>query len=282
MRNSVPFISDTLGKIVPQIAGQITMVGAISGTGKSTTTAAIAHRNYTAGKKTLIISNEESTPKILSRIACIEEDISFNDYFTDLVSTADRKRVAKRIDDIKNFVTPVDHPLASTCVERVVDYLSKASKKGYSLAIVDFLQRIVRSETNPTAERVHTLMTFKDLLTDYSGSHSMPVVVMAQLKPMEPDEQDRNIQTRIGWSTGFYECCANVIEAIKIDNIPVTTYHIQKGRFSGAKKLWSPHEFKNGSFVPISKSRVTELRAKEKDKQVQDSLEELLGDKKED
>jgi ABC-type dipeptide/oligopeptide/nickel transport system ATPase subunit len=273
---SVPFISDALGRLAPQVPGQVTMLGAISGTGKSTSTAAIAHRNYRLGKRTLIISNEESAQNVMARIACVETQVVFNDYIQDLVPMNERKAVAHAIMDITPFVTVVDHPLASTTAERVVAMLKAADDKAtYSIAVVDFLQRINRSSENPVSEQTQVLYKFKDLITDYSANAKMPVVVMSQLKPMDPDETDRQIELRTKWCTGFYECCANVIEAIKLDGVPVTNYHVQKSRFGGAKKHWSAHEFKNGMFIPIDKARLAAIRQKYKDEQVDEKLNEL-------
>lgn len=279
IKQSVPFISDKLGRLVPQIPGQVTMLGAVSGTGKSSNVAAIAHRNFTLGKRTLVISNEESKQSATARIACIEARVSFNEYMQDLVPKEDRKRVAQKILEVEPWVTVVDHPLASTTAERVVELIHQADKKDYAIAVVDFVQRITRSTKNPTAETVQVLYMFKDLLTDYSSTGKMPVVIMSQLKPMSPDEQDRNIQDRIGWCKGIFEACANVVEAIKLDNIPVTTYHVQKGRFSGSKKLWVPHEFDNGLFKPIDKVRLSELRGKYRLERAEEDLGELLDSK---
>jgi hypothetical protein len=162
----------------------------------------------------------------------------------------------------------------------VVELIHQANKKGYAIAVVDFIQRITRSSKNPTAETVQVLYAFKDLLTDYSSVGKMPVIIMSQLKQMPPEEQERNIQDRISWCKGIYEACANVIEAVKLDNIPVTTYYVQKGRFSGSKKLWAPHEYIHGVFQPIDKTRLSELRGKYRLEQVDEDLSELLSDKK--
>ena len=279
IKQSVPFISDKLGRMVPQIPGQVTMLGAISGTGKSTNVAAIAHRNYKLGKRTLVISNEESEQSATARVACIEAQVSFNDYMQGLVPKEDRKLVAQKILEVEPWITVVNHPLASTTAERVVELIHHADKKGYAIAVVDFVQRITRSSKNPMADTVQVLYAFKDLITDYSAVGKMPVVLMSQLKPMPVDEQDRNIQDRIGWCKGLYEACSNVVEAIKQDNIPVTTYHVQKGRFSGSKKLWAPHEYQNGVFISIDKVRLSELRGKYKLERAEEDLGELLEPK---
>lgn len=277
IRNSLPFVSDKMTKLVPQIPGQITLIGAESGTGKSSVTAAIAHRNYKFEKKTLVISNEEPAQRVLARIACIEEGVSFNDYSQDLVSRDERKRVAQRIGDVKDFVTVVDNELVSTTAERIVDFLRSADAKGYTMAVIDFLQRVTRSTAYPGAERTQVVYAFKDLITDFSSTAQMPVVVMSQLKPLDPDEQDRAIELRIKWCTGFYEACSNVVEAIRIKDIPVTVFHTQKGRFTGSKRLWLPHEFVEGKFVPIDKARLAHIKQENKDRIVNEKLEDLTA-----
>jgi replicative DNA helicase len=276
IKSSVPFISSALGKNAPQVAGQITMLGAISGTGKSSNSAAIAHRNFTMKKKTLVISNEESKQNVLARVACIDRQVNFNDYIQNLVSREERKLVAQGIIEVSPYVVVADHPLATTTAEHVVALLDEADEEGgYSVAVIDFLQRINRSSDNPSLEQTHVLYRFKDLITDYSGRAKMPVIVMSQLKPMDPEEQDRQIEQRIKWCTGFYECCSTVIEAIKLNDIPVTTYHIQKSRFGGSKRHWIPHEFVNGLFVPIDKARLHNIREAHKAKQVSDRIDDL-------
>ena len=273
---SVPFISTKLGSMVPQVPGQITMLGAQSGTGKTTNVAAIAHRNFRLGKRTLVICNEESETNFMVRVACAETGIDFSSFIRGLSSKLEDKLVAKAIASMVDYIDVIDNSIATTTAEYVVDRLKEADESGvYAIAVIDFLQRITRSSVNPMAEKTAVLYMFKDLLTDYTLTAKLPVIVMAQLKPIDVEEQDRQLQQRIGWCSGFYEVCANVLEAIRMDGIDVTMYHVQKGRWTGSKKLWIPHEFIGGQFVAIDKTRLADLKTANKARMITEKMDDL-------
>lgn len=281
IRQSITFVSPEFSAVCPLTSGGLYLVGAISGTGKSTTTAALAHTLYTEGKNTFIISNEETSSKIYARIACADLGVDFNMYIQDKVPDNIRKQVAHKILEIEPYITVADDPIGSTTIEPLEKLLHEvnASDK-YSCIIIDFAQRIVKSIKNPTAERTQVLYMFKDLLTDYSQNAKIPVVLMTQLKPLPSDEIERNFEARIKWATGLFETAASAIEIIKLKGLPVSVFYVSKGRFSKAD-ISITHRYDCGKFSFINKQQLKKIKETHQMQQLND-LASSLKDENED
>lgn len=278
IRQAVTFISPELSALCPLCPGGVYLMGAISGTGKSTTTAAIALELYRQGKKTFIVSNEETAAKIYARIACAELGYDFNQFIQDRLPDSIRKQVAFKIIEIEPYVTVADDPIGSTTIEPMIKLLREVDESGrYSVVVIDFAQRVVKSIKNPTGERTQILYDFKDALTDYAQTAKVPVILMAQLMSLASDEQDRNVQNRITWAKGLYEAAAAVIEVIKLKGLPVSTFYIAKGRFSKAEVSVS-HKFDCGQFTYLSKADLKKLKEDVQMKQLADLVEEIAPD----
>lgn len=260
IRKAVMFVNPALSTVCPLCPGGIYLVGAASGTGKSTFTAATAHGLYVQGLRTFIVSNEETEAKILARIACVDLDIDFNLYVQDKLPTSYRKQVAQKILEIEPYVTVMDDPIASTTLEKIESILQEVNDSGaYSCVIVDFLQRINKSVVVPSIERTDALYRFKDIATDYAQHAKVPVIVMTQLVPLSSDETERNFESRIKWAKGWIEAAAAAIEIIKIKGIPVSTFYVAKGRFSKAEISLSC-KYENGKFTYVTKNELQEIK----------------------
>lgn len=260
IRKAVPFINSALSTVCPLCPGAVYLMGAASGTGKSTTTAAIAHGLYAQGMRSFIISNEETEAKIIARVACIELGIDFNLYIQDKLPASFRKQIAHKILEIEPYVTVMDDPIASTTLEKIESILGEVNESGsYQAVIVDFLQRINKSTLVPGIERTDALYRFKDIITDYAQHAKIPVIVMTQLIPISSDETERNFESRIKFCKGFMESAAAAIEIIKIKGIPVSTFYVAKGRFSKAEISVSC-KYENGRFTYVSKKELQEIK----------------------
>lgn len=260
IRKAVPFINSALSMVCPLCPGGIYLMGAASGTGKSTTTAAIAHGLYAQGMRTFIVSNEETEAKILARVACVELGIDFNLYVQDKLPTTFRKQIAHKILEIEPFITVMDDPIASTTLEKIESILKEVDESGrYNAVIVDFLQRINKSVVVPGIERTDALYRFKDIATDYAQHAKVPVIIMTQLIPISSDETERNFESRIKWAKGWIEAAAAAVEIIKVKGIPVSNFYVAKGRFSKAEVTVSC-KYENGRFSYISKKDLQDIK----------------------
>lgn len=273
IKQAVTFISPEFSAVCPLCPGGIYLVGAISGTGKSTCAAAITKELYLQGKNTFIISNEETAAKIYARIACSDIGVDFNMYIQDKLPVEIRKQVAHKIIEIEPYITIADDPIGSTTVEPMEAILKEVDASGkYSCIIIDFAQRIVKSIKNPIAERTQVLYAFKDVLTDFAQHAKVPVVLMTQLTPLPSDEVERNFESRIKWARGLYEAAAASIEIIKLKGLPVSVFYVAKGRFSKAE-VSITHKFDSGSFSFINKQQLKKI----KDTHQMQQLNDLAG-----
>lgn len=274
IRQAIPFINDTLTAISPLCPGALYLIGAASGTGKSTTVAAMAHALYSKGMNSFIISNEETEAKVVARIACIEVGVDFNLYIQDKVPSDIRKQVAHQISKITEFVTVADDPVVTTTIEGIQKLLNEVEESGrYACIMIDFMQRINKSIVVPTAERTDVLYRFKDIITDYAQHAKTPVIMMTQLIPLASDEAERNVETRIKWAKGVYEAASTVIEVIKLKGLPVSTFYMAKRRF-GTADVSVSCKFDNGKFSYLSKQDLQKL----KEETAMNNLREMVKD----
>jgi hypothetical protein len=272
VRQAVPFINPTMSAMCPLCPGGLVLIGAASGTGKSTTAAAIAHALYVDKKHTFIISNEETAARVVGRIACAELGVDFNLFIEDKAPPAIRKMVAQEILNVEPYVTVADDSVATTTVESIEKLMREVDESGrYSAIIIDFAQRVVKSTTMPSAERVQVLYAFKDMITDYSQHAKTPVVLFTQLVPLASDEDERNFESRVKWARGLVEAAATAIEVIKVKGLPVSTFYMAKRRFGSADVSISCR-YENGRFHYISKNDMQKLKDETTLNRLKDSI----------
>ena len=80
LKEKIPLINDDLSAIIPFTRENLYLFCAYTGSGKSTIAANITYPLWQKGKKSLVISNEESKQDVMLRIACIHLGLNFNDY----------------------------------------------------------------------------------------------------------------------------------------------------------------------------------------------------------
>jgi archaellum biogenesis ATPase FlaH len=279
IRQAIMFINPQISAIAPLCPGGIYLMGAASGTGKSTTVAAIAHGLYKQGKKTFIVSNEETAAKIYGRIACVELQVNFNDFIQDKVPDNTRRQIAHQIIQIEEFVTVADDPIGSTTIEPMEKILQEVDESGrYSCIVIDFIQRIVKSTKNPGGERTQILYNFKDSITNYAQHAKTPVVIMTQLTPLSSDDVERNFETRIKWARGIYEAAACAIEVIKIKGVDASIFYVAKGRFSKAEQSVTC-KFNCGMFTYINKVELKEMKSAAQNSKLNELVQECDDEK---
>lgn len=275
LKQKLPFINQQFTELCPLCPGGIYLMGAISGTGKSTTAAAIAHGLYREGKKTVIISNEEMKGSILARIACAELGVDFNLYNTDRVVQSIRANVAKQIKEVSKFVNVSDDSMNTTRVEAIETMIKSINERGeHSLIIIDFAQRIVHSTKNPNVSNYEALMMLKNVLTDYAQHAKIPIVLMSQLKSIDSNEQERDVENRIKLCKALYEMASAVIEVIRLKGFPISVFYVDKGRFSRSQ-VSAPCKFENGRYIFMTKAEVCKLKEEIRMKNAEDTLKSL-------
>ena len=153
--------------------------------GKSTLCAAVAEAEVSKGNRVLVLANEEVESDVRARVSCIRTGISFAGYKDrDGITLESRKKV---IDDAKSIeknlvvITNKDGTGAyRTCnKDGIVTTLEKTAGK-FDLIIIDYWQRIVKTDANPEAnwEAQRALAPELDRLKKIIGC---PIIVFAQI-----------------------------------------------------------------------------------------------------
>ena len=258
------FINSDFSQYAKLYPGGVYLLGAISGTGKTTTSAAIAHGIIKQGKKVFLISTEEPAQNILVRLACMELNIDFNKYINNPDSDdPESEKIHNCIKDLTKHINIFDDKIGATTIETVEKILYEVDGANeHSCVIIDFAQRINKSKNNPKADNWSIMYTLKDILTDYAQHAKIPVILMSQLKPLSHKEKDRSVESRIKLCTGLYEVAACVIEIIRIPGIPVSLFHIEKSRF-GRSNICMFAKYQNGKFITIDAKQFKELRTQQ-------------------
>jgi replicative DNA helicase len=258
-RKNLPLISKELSDKVPTVPGSLILIGGMTGVGKSTTTANIIRKLWKEGKKVLIITNEETLETVVNRIAFIEANLDYNEFRKDDFSpTPEQEQIIVDVgNEVVKFVTVKDKPVESCKLEGVKAILDDAKKKQtYDVIILDYFQAV--SESIQNKGRVEILYELRDYLKDFCREEAPPVILFAQLIPLEAKETDRNMEVRIKWVKGLMEAATSALEIVKEPGIPVTRFVVTKSRwgFTG-KDIY--YKYNKGEFTPITKNERDEI-----------------------
>jgi len=187
------FINDDF-KQVPFFPGTITMVLAVTGQGKSTTSANLAYHMLTQGKKVLVISNEEKIIDIYNRVTCLIKGWNYqqHDKFTKDEQQVFRKYIeilGSRMTVIDNLDENGEKNVSQTTsvegMENVFQKIIEGKNKGnkFDIIIIDYYQNVFESLKNTRASTWENQEKFGKLLDQLKNSCGAPIVLMAQKKP---------------------------------------------------------------------------------------------------
>jgi len=251
------FINETLSRYVPLLGGSLYLIGAVSGSGKSTCVANIVHPLWKAKKKILVLSNEETQKDVYARIACLDLlNGDFNAWRKGLVDSKTHLDITAKILDIIPYVTVVDNSAGAppSTIEGIQKTLEEAKKKNsYDCILIDYAQNCKTSIFNPHLDNTTVMYQLRDYLNSYISTSSIPLVLFTQLKPFvsDKDQRDRKIESRIKWCTGLFEIATCVIEIIRDRENRMSIFHVEKDRF-GDIGPDVPCRFERGKYVELS------------------------------
>jgi len=220
--NAIVFMYPELDDFVQLAPGQLALICAATGTGKSTLTANIAYALLRAGKRTLIIANEERRTDVAARISCLQLDVSIHDYkrkgglpdiiidnVLDNIANLDKRMLTIIALDYKNTKGEPD-PRVVTSPEGMEKILSQATGK-YDAVIIDYYQNINYSTNNPTYQAHEVNEMFAKLVDNLKNTIGCPIIMMAQIR-----RGDDDFKVRLEGRRLILNKCTDVFE-IKID-----------------------------------------------------------------
>ncbi len=205
--------------------------------------------------KAVVITNEESTEDVLSRIVCNLMPVAWIKYRNNHLSNDEMIRFREVWENVLDrvIVIPQDWNGYNMCkLEDVIMMLEevKRSERALAMVIIDYLQTINESE-----EGLEPWMISKKLgfyLKKYGMSSRIPVVVFAQLSPGD----DKAFSERVQNDRTFYNHAMAAIEINPNMEDRTTRFIFHKDRWNGFQGKSVQLAFNNGLY--ISKKEVVE------------------------
>jgi replicative DNA helicase len=237
LKDRFTLINDSLTKAIPLARENLYLFAAYTGSGKSSTAANISYPLWKQGKKVLIISNEETQTDIVSRIACLEAGINFQNVKRGEVTKMEELAYIAHIPDVKRHIIAIsaDDP-RTTRLEGMKNLLDAAKQEDFAAIIIDYFQLIKYSEQYPNKEPYKVMMEFKDYLNAYVKTSNAPVIMFAQLwslskRPAKGTELD----SRLKECASIQDGASVVVEIVPNFQESTTDFLICKDRFFGRK-----------------------------------------------
>ena len=283
LKERITLINEPLSATVPFTRENLYLFCAYTGSGKSTVAANITYPLWKQGKKTLVLSNEESEHDVIFRIACLELGLNFNDYKKGNMSIDDQKRILYLFPEITKHVKVIDVTYKdglTTKVEGIKKALEAVKKEtSYSCVLIDYYQLIKYSLKDSKKTAYDNLNDLRVWLGQYIKSSTMPVVLFAQLYSVSKKGGAKDIDTRIKDCTAIVEPATVIIEVVPNFEAQTSEFIIHKDRFgrAGNKIVCG---FEKGRYVKISMEEIVEREKRGKLKQQEeklDKLEAMLG-----
>lgn len=252
LREKITFINDDLTRLIPFTRENLYLIAAYSGNGKSTIAANVSYPLWKEGKRSLIISNEESEHDVLLRIASLELGIEFNDYKKGHMSMEDQKRCMVLFPDISKYIKVIDVNYKNgltTKLEGIQNALTAVRQEDFSCVLIDYYQLIKFSAKSKGAKPFEVLNDLRIWLGRYIKNSNVPVVLFAQLHSV--GKRGKDLDSRIKDCAHVVEPATVVIEAIPDFDRKVTSFVIHKDRFGlSGRKVECGYD--RGRFVSLS------------------------------
>ena len=273
LKERITFVNKDLTKAIPFTRENLYLMCAYSGSGKSTVAANVSYPLWKQGKKSLVISNEESEQDILFRVACLELGYNFNEYKKGLMPMTMQKECAMLFPEIAKFVKVVDVNYKgglTTKVEGVKNVLEAVNDQEYSCAMIDYYQLIKKSVANPSAGSYDVLNDFRIWLGQFIKRANIPIVCFAQLHSLGK-RNNKDLDNRIKHCPDIYEPSTVVIEIVPDFDNKTSDFIIHKDRFGLAGHKISC-AFERGRFVSMTDEVIQKMENAKLDE-----LEEKAG-----
>lgn len=278
LKERITLINEPLSATIPFTRENLYLFCAYTGSGKSTVAANITYPLWKQGKKTLVLSNEESEHDVIFRIACLELGLNFNDYKKGNMPVEDQKRIIYLFPEITKFVKVIDITYKdglTTKVEGIKKALEAVKKEAsYSCVLIDYYQLIKYSLKDSKKTAYDNLNDIRIWLGQYIKASTMPVVLFAQLYSVSKKGGAKDIDTRIKDCTAIVEPATVIIEVVPNFEAQTSEFIIHKDRFgrAGNKIVCG---FEKGRYVKISLEEIVEREKLAKLKVQENKLDKL-------
>lgn len=226
----------------------LTLVGAMSGKGKSTAAANIlaGFIKYRGNGTALVISNEEATDAIIHRTACVLLKKPYMKFHAGAMLAREAAEVRECAREVLSRVIVVNDPQWNTaCLEDVQTILEGSAAQGVSMVVIDYFQTINQSKDLPDQEPFKVLKRFGTFIREYGRRAPVPVVVFCQLNPKSMAAE---FQARVQHDKTIYNDAFNVLEIAPNEETGLTDFIIHKQRFGVSQGTKVSLLFRSGRY----------------------------------
>jgi replicative DNA helicase len=242
------FIAKEFNRVVPWFPRNIILLGAKTGSGKSTCTGNIVYSTIMQQKKVLVLTNEEKNGDIYNRITCIFKGWIYTNHneFTD-----EQKEVFKHnIKVLSKFVDVIEDTMpirdavtgeittisgVTTTYEGITGVLEGLINNNihYDAIVIDYIQKVSVIESDPKAEPWKAAAKFMHWLDGFKNRYNAPIAVLSQLHSDKEDKKD--FQEKLKGSKAIMDHCTCVLEMRSNPKEYQTEFVMHKNRWHSDK-----------------------------------------------
>lgn len=281
VKSRMVFVADMpeFNDAITFVQKELILVGAESGSGKSTCVANLAFQMLRNGKKPIILTNEETAEDVYSRIMALKDDKSYHK----LASLSDEDReffisstkvLSPFVKVIDNSYNNLDSPTSSIEGLRAILNALKKSDQKYDALIIDYLQNFCNSIEYPEKPMWECMIVITEMLEDFRKFYPAPTVLFTQLKDKTKENEGLPFKNRIEQGKSIFNRCTTAIEIIASPKDLETEWVLHKSRFSNSKGNRFKTGWWSGRYVPLDQNFV-DRRNKYREKQIANKLNKI-------
>jgi hypothetical protein len=295
MKDRLPFVNPTLTDLVPFSFPNLLFIGAKTGSGKTSFTSAAVLTLLRAGKKVLVISNEELAANYYNRVLCLNKGWNINRMKeftpeqheelrrlrTQTYETGRLNVIDSDFADMKGATSTLEG--MKLIFEKLYEIqLTQDGKCPYHAIFVDYFQNCGTSINNSRMRKHEVLEELTKFLdTMYKKLHA-PITVLGQIKPESKDETD--LEFRIKDSRSIYVPATFALELQPDKAKSSTRFIVHKHRWSSRAGESIELGFDRGHFVEYTmafQEKVLREAANREHAQIMKPLIERMDNKEE-
>lgn len=230
LRNSTSFIGPWFDDTIRLMSG-LTVVGGLTGTGKTTASSNILAYLFEHTDKTAwVITVETDAYKYLGRVACCVLSEDYHAYNNGTMSLERRDKVRAKAEAIRKRFKIIDKSVANVSnADEVKGILEAADKAEVGCVAIDYYQIINESDNRILkSEGGGILKDFGLFLKEFCARSKVPVVLFSQLKPTTA--ANRDFKTRTEGDTHISNHADTTVEVVADKKHKITTFRFHKIR----------------------------------------------------
>ncbi len=273
-KGSATFLSmDIFKDKVALFPRNIILIGAETGTGKSTTVANFVESYLKQGKRVLVITNEEYPTDILNRIIFLLNDWTYtnHDEVTDeqLATCRDLyPKIMTRVEIIDDKFNGIGGTTTTyEGIKSICETVTAKFQQGdvpYDAILIDYIQNIKSSIENPMLAQWQVLDRLGAYIDNWKGSYPAPMLLFSQLKAATGEHD--SFKDRIEKFKAVMNHATTAIE-VKADRENLRTEWIfRKNRFKGAVGISVFTGYERGRYIDYDQEFMTKTRLKNDEK----------------